>query len=359
VLDSVAEAVVMADPDGRILVCNPAAERLLGPRPVELGVAPEGGDQRLVSSAAAIAPLRRALAGELVAPEERLAWHEQERRDLWLAVSARPITDSEGEIAGAVAVAQDVTQRRHGEHAQRLESLGRLAGGVAHEVNNVLQLIANSSYIMLDELADLNGGVDTDAIDELRQDAEDIRSTALRGGELAGQLLTFSRRSEPVRARLDLPSVMSSCDRLVARLLGHDVTVSIECAENLPRVMADEGQIQQVLLNLAANARDAMAEGGSFSVRVDPVEAGQPGTPPLLTEGRWVRLTATDTGCGIAPEIRDLIFEPFFTTKAPNVGTGLGLATVYAIVRDSGGHIQVSSRVGEGATFTLYLPAAE
>jgi PAS domain S-box-containing protein len=231
---------------------------------------------------------------------------------------------------------------------RRLESVGQLAGGIAHDFNNLLGIILNYAQFVADDI-----GEDSPAF----ADVEEIRRAAERAAALTRQLLIFSRR-EVVRKRvLDLNEVVSELDRLLARALGEQVELETHLASGLWPVEADPGQIEQVLVNLAVNARDAMSGGGRLVIEtsnheIDAERAGASG-------GRYVRLTVSDTGGGMDEEIADHAFEPFFTTKPKGAGTGLGLSTVYGIVTEAGGQIQLYSQPGVGTTVKVHLPATE
>jgi signal transduction histidine kinase len=237
--------------------------------------------------------------------------------------------------------------------AQRMESIGRLAGGIAHDFNNLLTAIGG--YAELSAL-DLAAG-ETEAVHE---SIEQVRRAAGRAAELTTQLLAFSRKQVLHPHALDLNEVVSGMAAMVTRLLGEDIVLSWELEPELCTVLADPGQIEQVVLNLAINARDAMPAGGNLAIRTCnlEVEHGQTAPHPELQPGRYARLTVRDTGAGMESELAERIFEPFFTTKDVGAGTGLGLATVHGIVSQSGGTIWVDSSPGEGATFSICLPTA-
>jgi signal transduction histidine kinase len=232
--------------------------------------------------------------------------------------------------------------------SQKLESVGRLAGGVAHDFNNILTVILGC----LEGLEERTGGG--------RTEVEEIRAAAGRARDLTRQLLAFARRQPIAPVALDVGALLQDAQRLAARLVGEDVAVSLRVAPGLWPVLADPGQLQQVILNLAANARDAMPRGGTFAVEASNVEvdAALAAQSPGLAEGPHVLVSFQDSGEGMAPEVRAHVFEPFFTTKRPGRGTGLGLATVYGIVKQSGGHVAVRSEAGRGTRFEVWLPRA-
>jgi CheY-like chemotaxis protein len=230
-----------------------------------------------------------------------------------------------------------------------MEAVGRLAGGVAHDFNNVLTIIRAQTEFLL---ADLAGE------DPRRGDVLEIQEAADRAAAFTRQLLAFSRRQLLQPEVLDLNGVVSGMEMMVRRLVGEDVVLLTKLHPGLPRISADPGQLQQVVLNLAVNARDAMPRGGTLLIETALVELDEhyPRQHPTAKPGAHVVLAVTDTGCGMDPATRSRVFEPFFTTKEPGKGTGLGLSTVYGIVKQSGGHIWVYSEVGRGTTFKLYFP---
>jgi two-component system cell cycle sensor histidine kinase/response regulator CckA len=256
---------------------------------------------------------------------------------------------------------RDVTERksvesalRHSEEqlrqAQKMEAVGRLAGGVAHDFNNVLTAIFGYSDLLLEQFQ---------PDDPRRSDVEEIRRAAERAAALTRQLLAFSRKQIMQPRLLDLNDVINSVQKLLQRLVGDDITLEIRTDPKPLIVRADPGQMEQVLMNLAANARDAMSEGGRLLIatRTEQTIAEHPGRPGL-PPGAYAVIEVTDTGTGMAPSVRDHIFEPFYTTKEQGKGTGLGLATVYGIVKQTGGGIYADSEMGQGTTFVVYLPRA-
>jgi nitrogen-specific signal transduction histidine kinase/ActR/RegA family two-component response regulator len=250
-------------------------------------------------------------------------------------------------------VARDSTERRRLEdqlrQAQKMEAVGRLAGGIAHEFNNLLCVITGYSTLAAEGLAEGK---------PLRRDLAEIVRAADRATSLTRQLLAFSRKQMVVPRVFDLNSLLADLDRLLRRVLGEDVELVLApAAEPLP-IKADHNQLEQVLMNLVVNARDAMPRGGQLTISTADVERDAAALldHPKAAPGRYVRLVVRDTGCGMDREVLARLFEPFFTTKEPGKGTGLGLATVLGIVDQSGGHVEVSSEPTRGTAFRVYLP---
>jgi CheY-like chemotaxis protein len=231
-----------------------------------------------------------------------------------------------------------------------MEAVGRLVGGVAHDFNNLLAVILGESALLRDTLTPGHPGL---------QDLQEIRIAGERAADLTRQLLTFSRQ-QPVASRVvELNEAVCQMERMLRRLLGEDIRLEVWPAESPTPVRTDPGQLEQVLLNLAVNSRDAMPHGGRLSIGVEQVELDRQYLERhaiACGAGRYARITVTDTGCGMNEETRSRIFEPFFTTKAPGQGTGLGLSTVYGIVKQNAGFVWVYSEIGIGTSFKVYLP---
>jgi two-component system cell cycle sensor histidine kinase/response regulator CckA len=269
----------------------------------------------------------------------------------------------EGEDVLAVAALRDISERKRFEAAQaqlegrlhqseRLESLGLLAGGVAHDFNNLLAVIRNYASYVKSELSD---------DDPLAGEVAEIEEAARRASEITHRLLVFARRGPPALEPVDLNAVVSRTKRLLERTLGEGVELRTELAADVPPITADPGQLDQVVVNLALNARDAMDDGGVLTLSTAVVEVAESnGWPaPDARAGRYVRLAVSDTGNGVAPEVAARAFEPFFTTKPKGTGTGLGLATVHGTVTQSGGHARLTPRPGGGALAEVLLPVEE
>jgi PAS domain S-box-containing protein len=236
--------------------------------------------------------------------------------------------------------------------AQKMEAVGQLAGGVAHDFNNLLTVILGHANMLVQSLPDREG---------LRESAEEIRDAGDRAAAMTGQLLAFSRRLVLAPALLDLNDLVANVERLLRRMIGEDITLATVLAADIGVVLADAGQLEQVLMNLAVNARDAMPDGGTLTITVagETVSNQDQADAKGLAIGDYVTMVIADSGTGMTAETRTHMFEPFYTTKGVDHGTGLGLATAYGIVRQSGGNIGVASTRGAGATFTIYLPRVD
>ena len=265
-----------------------------------------------------------------------------------------PVRDSMGKIIGVLSAISDITERLQLEeqfrHSQKMEAVGRLAGGVAHDFNNLLTVIGGHTEIALTRI---------DKNNPLHDSLQEVKIASDRAASLTRQLLAFSRRQVMEIKVLNLNTVIRDTEKMLRRLLGEDIAVITQPSENLGLVKADPGQIEQVLTNLAVNARDAMAEGGRLVIATDNLEITEADDPTHagLTPGRYVRISVSDTGHGMNPEVMSKIFEPFFTTKEQGKGTGLGLSTVFGIVKQSGGEIRVHSELEKGTTFVIMSPS--
>ena len=270
----------------------------------------------------------------------------------------------DGRSVGRVWSFRDVSERRRAEAAlrlseeqlrqsQKMDAIGRLAGGVAHDFNNLLTVILGYTEQLIEQLK-------PPADESLRHAAVEIQGAAARASALTGQLLAFSRKQILEPKELDLNASLSTTSELLRRLIGEHIALEVTLDSELGRVLADENEIQQVVMNLVINARDAMPDGGRLTLTTANVELDDASAQhvPLLP-GRYVVLTVRDTGVGMDPETCERVFEPFFTTKVLGKGTGLGLATVYGIVKQGGGHVSVHSEPGEGSEFKVYLPRLE
>ncbi len=265
----------------------------------------------------------------------------------------RVISDATGRPVKMLGSMVDITERKRLEdqfrQAQKMEAVGQLAGGVAHDFNNFLTIITGYSELLLERLGPEDGQ---------RANLEQIKRAGERAAALTRQLLAFSRRQVLVPQDLDLNAIVADIDKMLRRLIGEHIELVTIRQEGLGKVRSDPGQIEQVIMNLAVNARDAMPQGGKLTIETANVQLDEEYARrhALVTPGRHVLLAVSDTGCGMDAATQAHVFEPFFTTKGEGRGTGLGLATVYGIVKQSGGHICVYSEVGKGTSVKLYLP---
>ena len=293
-----------------------------------------------------IAAHRRAIAGEPT------TFHVEWKGGSYTC-HVEPLRTAEGELQGAICMALDITDRRQLEEqlrqAQKMEAVGRLAGGIAHDFNNLLMVIQGYADLLTERLAEG---------DPLRRNAEQIQTASQRATSLTRQLLAFSRKQMLAPKVLSIHSIVGDMEKILRRLIGEDVQLETSSVPDLGLVKADRSQIEQVILNLAVNARDAMPEGGRLTIETANVDLDESfsHSSVMLSPGPYVMLAVTDNGCGMDVETQAHIFEPFFTTKEKGKGTGLGLATVYGIVKQSGGYVWVYSEPGRGTSFKVYLP---
>ncbi len=353
IVESSDDAIIGAQIDGVITTWNHGAERMYGYTAAEMIgksvlqlVPPERAEE--VSNY-----LANAKAGESSRVETtRLT---KDRRHIEVALTVSPIRDRHGITVGVSTVARDITERKRLEEqlrqSQKMEAIGRLAGGVAHDFNNMLSVIVGYTYLIQSSAP--KG-------DPVRGAADQVMNAAERASSLTRQLLAFSRKQVVQPEVVDLNSVLKGMEKMLPRLIGEDVELRTVEGTDLRQIKVDPGQMEQVIMNLVVNARDAMPEGGKLTVETTNVEFDEhEGRNHGVIAGSYVMLAITDTGEGIDPETKTRIFEPFFTTKEPGKGTGLGLATVYSIVQQSGGRIWVYSEKGHGTTFKIYLPVTE
>jgi two-component system, cell cycle sensor histidine kinase and response regulator CckA len=295
--------------------------------------------------------------GEARTVDLETRWRRPDGKPLWMYLNASLVQDTAGEPLYLLLYLRDITERKSLEdqlrQAQKMEAVGQLAGGIAHDFNNLLTAILGSTELLL---------ADTPPDDPRREDVQEISRSAHRAAALVRQLLAYSRKQVLQPRRVDLNAIVREMGAMLRRVVGEPIELRLDLDPGLGHVTADPGQLEQVIANLGVNARDAMPRGGTLTITTTNV-TGRGVTAAadegLSAAGPLVSLAVTDTGIGMDDEVRGRLFEPFFTTKELGRGTGLGLATVYGIVRQSGGHIQVRSRPGEGSSFTVYLPRAE
>ncbi len=364
VLDNIPSGVVLVEaPSGQVTFVNRAVAGLLRLPPaavkesvIDILYASAHPDGR--PYAPGEWPLARALVGGETVVSEEVECVVGDGTSVTFSVNATAIRDPEGVVVAAVATLSDVTHRRqverHLRQVQQMEAVGRLAGGVAHETNNQMLIVLSAAGFLLRR---------KDLAKEAREDVQQIQRAAERTATVTAQLLAFSRRQMLRPTVLELDTVVDELAPVLRRTLGEACIVHLRLLAPGIRVRVDRGQLEQVLINLALNARDAMPQGGVLTLETRPVELGTeaPDSPLgfAIRPRSYLRLTFTDTGQGMSPETLGHLFEPFFTTKPVGKGTGLGLATVYGIVKQSEGYIWAASEVGKGATFTIHLPIAD
>jgi two-component system cell cycle sensor histidine kinase/response regulator CckA len=286
--------------------------------------------------------------------EHRAIWPDGTVR--WLSGSGRVHLGELGEPLRGVGISQDVTERRvleeQYQQAQKMEAVGRLAGGVAHDFNNLLTVILGYCELLLAEV---------DPNERRQADIAEIQKAGASAAALTRQLLAFSRKEIIEPTLINLNTLLGDMRAMLERLIGEDIRVVLTLGPELALIKADRGQVEQIVLNLAVNARDAMPAGGTLTIETANVEIDQhsPKTHLRVPPGPYVSLTVTDTGTGMTPQIQARLFEPFFTTKDPGKGTGLGLATVHGIVMRAGGSVGVHSEVGKGTSFHVYFPETD
>jgi PAS domain S-box-containing protein len=339
-------------PDGRILLANPAVVRMLG----------YSSESELLNLNMNTEIYRNPADRERVVEQSQNAeylkdiemeWKHKTGSPIMVRFSSHIVKDRAGEIDHCDLMVQDITKQRNLEdqlrQAQKMEAIGRLAGGIAHDFNNLLGVIIGYSDLALDRIEPTN---------PVRGQVEQIRRAGERASALTRQLLAFSRQQVLDTKTLNLNAIISDMAQMLLRLIGEDVELQTKLDPELHSIRCDQGQIEQVIMNLAVNARDAMPQGGKLMIetRNVTVEEDELQRRTPMVPGDYILLTISDTGMGMDAETQAHIFEPFFTTKARGKGTGLGLATVYGVVKQSGGYIWVYSEPGLGATFKLYLP---
>jgi signal transduction histidine kinase/ActR/RegA family two-component response regulator len=283
-------------------------------------------------------------------------WKRKDGKMITVELSGRPVADESGNSLYFEVIVEDVSRQRGVEnrlrHVQKMEAIGRLAGGIAHDFNNVLGVIAGYSEMLLDKLTNDS---------HLSALVTHVLKATERGASLTRQLLAFSRQQVLDPRVINIQQHIKGIEGLLRRVLGEDVQLTVDAGSSASHLRADPAQLEQVIMNLVVNARDAMPAGGNLTIEISRAQLDTdyckhaPDTRP----GNYVCIAITDTGCGMSPEVLSRVFEPFFTTKESGKGTGLGLATVYGIVKQSGGNITVYSEVGHGTTFKVYLPLTE
>jgi len=360
IMNAMAEAILLIDQAGNVIYENPGAVKLrsaagLPALPWSEAIEPflEDGVTPLPLEGR---PGWRALHGQTVDQIELVLRIRNTDRSVEVIGNAQPIRNAAGKIRGAVVVYKDITKLKEAERrlhqAQKLEAIGQLTGGVAHDFNNMLTVINGTAELLIDELADRP---------DLSSIARMIEQAAERGADLTRQLLAFARK-QPLHPRnVDVNAIVSDTQQLLKATIGEHIDVAVQLELDVDAARIDPSQLSSALLNLSVNARDAMPNGGKLLLETTTVvlDEAYAARNPDVQPGRYVMIAVSDTGTGIPAELRDKVFEPFFTTKAAGHGTGLGLSMVYGFVKQSNGHIKLYSEEGHGTTIKLYLPRAD
>jgi PAS domain S-box-containing protein len=360
ITENAEDLITVVDRDGNRLYDSPGYNKL-GYSNSDLGRAPFP-EQIHPDDREALSAARKETFEKGVGP--RVEYRFQRKDGDWrvLESTRSPVRNDRGEIEKVIIVSRDITERKQAEellrrrdeqlrHSQKMEAVGRLSGGIAHDFNNLLGVIIGYSESIEHRVA---------ANDPLRKSAEEIRKAGERAASLTHQLLAFSRQQVLQPQILDLNALVNDMGKMLTRLIGMHIELT-NLATELGQVKAEQSQIEQVIVNLVVNARDAMPEGGQLLIETSNLDVNENLASSLtfLQPGPYVLLTVTDTGIGMDANTRRHIFEPFFTTKGPGKGTGLGLATVYGVAKQSGGGVTVESEPGKGSTFKIFLPQTQ
>jgi two-component system cell cycle sensor histidine kinase/response regulator CckA len=355
VVESSYDAIVSLTPQGVILTWNHGAERMYG----------YSAEEAIGQSILVLSPVAQPVEGsrllKMVERGEAVEQFETARAkkdgtQIQVAITLSPIKDSDGDVVGVSSVARDITESKHLEEmfrkSQKMEAVGLLAGGIAHDFNNLLSVIIGYSEMLLDS---------TQNDIKMHSRCEEIKKAGDRAASLTRQLLAFSRQQVLEPKVLNLNTVVLETGKMLKRLIGEDIELLTTLDSTLGSVKVDPGQVEQIIMNLVVNARDAMPDGGKIVIETSNAELDDKYAHlhPPLRAGRYVLLAVTDTGTGMDQQTQSRIFEPFFTTKELGKGTGLGLATVYGVVKQSGGYIWVYSELGHGSVFKAYLPRVD
>lgn len=351
----VSDVILVLAYDGTIYYASHSARRIFGYEPGELIA------RNIISLIHAddVAQFRNCLDKSMIQKEGSFAteFHLLRNDGSWIILEASCNSMSDDPSAGrTLLTCRDVTDRHRLEHelgqAQKMEAIGRLAGGIAHDFNNILAIIGGYAEIIIGELH---------PEDPLRKSADSVLKTVERGAALTTRLLSFSRKQVMSPRHLDLNAMLDDISKILPRLLGAEIELAVIPGKNVGMIYADSVQLEQVLMNLALNSRDAMPSGGKLVMQTSSVDFDESGNPsqPFIVPGSYILLSVCDTGCGMTTEAKNHIFEPFFTTKEQGKGTGLGLSIVYGIVKRSGGYILVESEPNVGTTIKIYFPRVE
>jgi two-component system, cell cycle sensor histidine kinase and response regulator CckA len=349
--ENAAYGIFLAKPNGELMDANPALVAMLGYSSKE-ELLTRNLERDIYEDSEVRRSILRAHESDARVIGVETNWRRKDGKTITVRMNGGVFRGSDGRVLRFEVMVEDITERRSLEaqfrQSQKMEAVGLLAGGISHDFNNLLGVILGNADLLLE----------TAEAGPQQKRAEAIKQAGRSAAQLIRQLLAFSRKQVLYPSVMDLNAVVGDIGKILRRLIGEDVRVATDLETALGSIQADRGQIEQILLNLATNARDAMPGGGTFSIRTENAELGPEDVAryPYVKPGRYVHLAASDNGSGMSEEIRSRVFEPFFTTKEKGRGTGLGLATVYGIVKQSGGYIWVKSSPGEGATFDIYLP---
>ena len=352
--DAAHDHIFIIGHDGRFVYINPRGAALLDMTPQE--VVGKRLDECMPPELAATVEKELLEVHQTAAPLYVGHAMHLAQGDTWQSVWLAPMFDDSHRVKSVMGISRDITERRELEaqlhQAQKMEAVGRLAGGIAHDFNNLLTAILGYSDLLADTFA---------ADDRRRDDVDQIRKAGESAATLTRQLLTLSRRQISNLTILDLNTVIAHFERIVRRTIGEDIAVDVRLGPGLDHVKADATQLEQILMNLSVNARDAMPNGGTLTIETANlvVDSREQAVRRSVPPGCYVTLAISDTGVGMSPAVQSHLFEPFFTTKGPGKGTGLGLSTVHGIVKQSNGYIGVASAPHRGTTFTIYLPGVE
>jgi two-component system, cell cycle sensor histidine kinase and response regulator CckA len=348
--------IFQSTPRGRFTSVNESLARMLGyDSPADLTETIQDIEKQFYVDCTRRQEFKRLLQEHGVLHGFEIEVYRKDRTQMWLSANVRVVREA-GEIVGYEGSLEDISQRKLLEEqfrqSQKMEAVGRLAGGVAHDFNNAIGVITGYSELL--QLRLPSG-------DPLHRYADEIAKAGQRAASLTRQLLAFSRKQVIQPEALDLNLIVGEMDKMLGRLIGEDIQITLSREPYPAPIKADPGQIEQILMNLAVNARDAMPQGGKLFIQTSNVDLDETYSRQhaYVKPGRYIMLSCSDTGCGMDKPTQAKVFEPFFTTKDQGKGTGLGLSTVYGIVKQNGGYIWVYSEPGKGATFRIYFPRAE
>jgi two-component system, cell cycle sensor histidine kinase and response regulator CckA len=346
--------IFLSKPDGTLLDVNPALVKILGyASKEELLTCNLGKD--IYEDVGAREAILRSYGDGTRADGFEAKWKRKDGKTIDVQISGGVFRTKDGSVSHYEVIIEDITERRRLEEqyrqSQKMEAVGLLAGGISHDFSNLLGVILGNADLLIEKTPG----------DPQRHQLEAIKKAGASAAQLVRQLLAFSRKQVLYPSILDPNAVITDIIKILGRLIGEDVRIVTDLQTGLGSIRADRGQIEQIVMNLATNSRDAMPSGGTFTIRTENAGLGPDDVArySYVKPGPYVRIAFTDTGVGMSEEIRTRVFEPFFTTKEKGRGTGLGLATVYGIVKQSGGYVWVSSTLGAGATFDIYLPRVD